>query len=207
MSRDTDHTPLGSLPKEPFELFASWRQRAAAAAEIQYPEAMCLSTVDRAGRPQGRFVIAHPQPDGTFVFLTDARSPKARSLAARPLAALTAYWGRPLELQVRIEGEVDGAPEELADEIFARRPRRSRMTPWVSRQSEPVELGELLDGLERLTEELGVAGLPRRPDTWVGYRLVPASYEFWAARAGRLHDRFLYTRDGAGGWSLARLAP
>ena len=200
------HTRLASLPDDPVELFAAWHERAAAASEIQYPSAMCLSTVSPEGKPQGRFVIVHPQPDGTFVFLTDADSPKARGLAVTPVAALTAYWGAPLELQIRLEGAVEPVEAEIADAIFTRRPRASQMTHFVSRQSRPATLPELAAGLERLEIELGEDESPGRPDHWVGFRLVPERFEFWEARARRLHDRFLYTRDG-GGWSKTRLAP
>jgi pyridoxamine 5'-phosphate oxidase len=45
------------------------------------------------------------------------------------------------------------------------------------------------------------------PESWGGYRLVPESFEFWQGRAGRLHDRFLYTSTRAGGWRIERLQP
>lgn len=201
------HTRLSSLPDDPVELFTAWHERAAAAPEVQYPSAMCLSTVSARGRPQGRFVIAHPQPDGTFIFLTDAGSPKARGLAVTPFAALTGYWGAPLEQQVRVEGAVSAVDSGLADEIFVRRPRASQLTHFVSRQSRPVTLVDLADGLDRLEAELGDDEGPGRPEHWVGFRLEPESWEFWQARARRLHDRFLYTRTGDLGWSKVRLAP
>ena len=200
------HTRLASLPDDPVELFTDWHEMAAAAPEVQYPSAMCLSTVSAKGRPQGRFVIAYPQSDGSFVFLTDADSPKAHGLTVTPVAALTAYWGAPLELQIRVEGAVGPVEAEVADAIFVRRPRASQMTHSVSRQSRPATLPELAAGLERLETELGDDESPGRPDHWVGFRLVPERFEFWEARARRLHDRFLYTRDG-GGWSKIRLAP
>jgi len=34
----------------------------------------------------------------------------------------------------------------------------------------------------------------------------PTTIEFWQARTNRLHDRFLYTREGDG-WRIERLAP
>lgn len=201
------HTRLASLPDDPVELFAEWHQRAAAALEVQYPSAMCLSTVSAGGLPQGRFVIAHPQPDGSFIFLTDADSPKALGLAATPFAALTAYWGAPLELQIRVEGLVTRVEPEVADAIFARRPRASQMTHFVSRQTRPVTLTELAAGLDRLEAELVEDEAPGRPEHWVGFRLTPERFEFWQARARRLHDRFLYTRDGDVTWSRTRLSP
>ena len=45
------------------------------------------------------------------------------------------------------------------------------------------------------------------PSFWGGYRVRPATLEFWQGRESRLHDRFMYTRLPDGGWSLERLAP
>ena len=45
------------------------------------------------------------------------------------------------------------------------------------------------------------------PPHWGGYRIVPATIEFWQGRSNRLHDRFRYTRQKDGSWLLERLAP
>ena len=45
-----------------------------------------------------------------------------------------------------------------------------------------------------------------RPPFWGGFALRPDEIEFWQGQAGRLHDRFRYTRE-ADGWRLERLAP
>jgi pyridoxamine 5'-phosphate oxidase len=44
------------------------------------------------------------------------------------------------------------------------------------------------------------------PDFWGGYRVIPATIEFWQGRESRLHDRFEYQRN-AEGWTIQRLAP
>ena len=45
------------------------------------------------------------------------------------------------------------------------------------------------------------------PPFWGGYRVKPVTFEFWQERKGRLHDRFMYQRNEAGGWFSERLAP
>ena len=203
---DAPRTHLSELPLDPFLLFADWQRRAEAADEIQYPTAMCLSTTGADGWPRGRFVIAH-FVDRAFVFLTDCRSPKARALAANPRAALTVYWGRPLELQVRIEGRVEEATEATADAIFARRPKPSQTTPWASRQSEVTDFEALEERLRELDERWAERESLPRPEHWRGYRLSPSRFEFWAARARRLHDRFEYRLRSGASWTRDRLAP
>jgi pyridoxamine 5'-phosphate oxidase len=44
------------------------------------------------------------------------------------------------------------------------------------------------------------------PEFWGGLRIVPERVEFWQGRKNRLHDRFVYERDGEG-WKLERLSP
>ena len=39
-----------------------------------------------------------------------------------------------------------------------------------------------------------------------GYRVVPERIEFWQGGAHRLHDRFLYSRDGES-WRIEQLQP
>lgn len=203
---------LEDLPSEPEPVLAAWFTAARDWEEIRYPHAMCLATVSPEGWPEARFVLVHGLERGEALFLSDQRSAKGRALKALPRAALTVYW-EPLERQVRLRGEVQLAPAELANELFRERPAASRVTAWASAQSEVVaDRRELEAEMARfdayLWDEPDRSGMEiPRPPHWLAWRLVPDEVEFWLARARRLHDRIRYRRLDGGGWQRERLAP
>ena len=197
----------GTPPGDPYELFAAWYGEAHANEAIRYPAAACLSTVEPTGFPDGRTVLLMHFDSKGFVFFTDDRSEKARQLALAPRAALTFYW-ESLERQVRIQGVVEETSDEVSDFCFEERPRRSRITAWASRQSQPLEDPADLD--RRMaqwdTHFAEVENVPRPPH-WQGFRVVPRALEFWQAGARRLHHRRIYQRSEAGRWTCRRLEP
>lgn len=191
-------------PDDPFELFDRWYEEAREG--VKYVGAACLSTVDGDGRPDARMVIAH-RADGGFIVCTDERSVKARQLRGVPHAALTFYWS-PDDRSVRVRGAMEPASDEAADRIFAGRPRRSRLTPWASRQSRELASREDLVARYEATEErfAGREEIPR-PETWRAYLLDVREMELWQASSGRLHHRLLYRRGDDGEWIRSRLEP
>jgi pyridoxamine 5'-phosphate oxidase len=190
------------LIDDPLEQFAKWFEEARAVVPLA--EAMTLATVNTDGAPNARMVLLKGfGPDG-FRFFTNYESAKGEELTASPRAALVIYW-RELDRQVRIRGEVERLPAEESDAYFASRPRDSQLAAAISPQSRPIERDELDRRYEELTRELGDADVPR-PAHWGGYLLRPDVIEFWQGRDSRMHDRFVYLRQG-GGWRVQRLAP
>ena len=189
--------------RDPFAQFDRWF-RDAIDANLPLPNAMTLATATMQGTPDARVVLLKGVDGGGFVFYTNYLSRKGKELEANPAACLVFLWTE-LERQVRIEGRVERVSAGESDAYFASRPLGARLSAWASAQSEPVSGREELErALEAAESRYGQD--PPRPPHWGGYRLIPASIEFWQGRENRLHDRLLYRR-ADGGWKIERLAP
>jgi len=195
---------VSTIPYDaPFEAFARWF--AEAREKERDAEAMTLATVTPDGAPDARLVLLKGADSRGFVFYTNIESRKGDELRANPRAALCFHW-KSVRRQVRIEGTVELVSEAESDAYFASRPRGAQLGAWASAQSRPYESRAVLE--QRLAEEearFSDRPVPR-PPYWQGYRVVPQRLEFWEERPFRLHDRLVYTRDGAG-WRNERLYP
>lgn len=190
---------------DPFEQFARWFAEAGPAG-IRMPEAAAVATATAEGSPSVRMVLVKGTTPPGFVFFSNYESRKGGELQANPRAALLFYWDQ-LGRQVRLEGPVERTTAEESATYVRSRPRGSQLSALASRQSRPVsDRAELEQRVQELTGRYADTELPV-PDFWGGYRLTPECFEFWQHRDDRLHDRLLYTRDGAGGWRLQRLSP
>jgi pyridoxamine 5'-phosphate oxidase len=184
---------------DPLRQFARWRDEAG--GELG---AVALATATPDGAPSLRMVLLKGADERGLTFFSNYDSRKGAELAANPRAALLVYWpgsGR----QVRAEGSVTRLDPGESDAYFATRPTGSRLSAVASPQSAVVaDRAEL----ERRVAELRArhGDDPPRPESWGGYRLAPATWEFWQHREDRLHDRLRYRRDGTT-WLVERLAP
>jgi pyridoxamine 5'-phosphate oxidase len=192
---------------EPFERFASLLATAEGLERSILPEptAFALATVGEGGRPAVRMLLIKGVDERGFTFFTNYEGRKGRELLSHPSAAMCFHW-QPLEVQVRVEGEVSVLGAEESDAYFATRPRGSQLGAWASEQSRELPDSNAFE--RRLAEfEQRFAGTDvPRPPHWGGFRLNPDRIEFWRNRPNRWHERELYQRE-AGGWRVSRLYP
>lgn len=195
----------GDLVADPFAQFQAWFALNAQNPSGE-PNAMTLSTVGPEGFPSSRIVLLKGVDGDGFRFYTNYLSRKGREITANPQVALTFHWYSH-ERQVNIQGRAERTSREDSLAYFRSRPRGSRLGALVSPQSEVVPDRAFLES--RLAEaEAGLAGAePPLPENWGGFLVRPTRFEFWQGRPNRLHDRFQYRPDPAGGWCLERLAP
>lgn len=190
--------------EDPIALFEAWMAEAAT-TEPNDPNAVCLATASREGRPSARMVLLKGVDAEGFVFYTNLESRKGGELAANPFAALCFHW-KTLQRSVRVEGPVEQVSDAEADAYYASRARGSRIGAWASRQSRPLESRFALEkAVAEQTLRFGLGEIPRPPH-WSGFRLRPDRMELWRDMPFRLHERRVFHRSGDG-WRIEMLYP
>ncbi len=202
-----DASPLleEMLARDPIAQLRTWLDDAYATPGLSEPNAMCLSTVDSAGRISSRIVLLRGLDTRGLAFYTSYFSRKAQAIGDHPQVAINLYWA-PLHRQVRIEGRVLQLPEDESDAYFASRPRGHQLGAWASEQSEPIaDRNTLAERMAHFEERFEGEEVPR-PHSWGGYVVTPEYVEFWQGQPNRLHDRLAYERDGRS-WRITRIQP
>jgi pyridoxamine 5'-phosphate oxidase len=189
---------------DPLRQVQQWYD-AAVHAGARQPDAMTLATSTPDGRVSARMVLLRGIDGDGLVFFTNYDSRKGRELDENPRAALVLHW-REQERQVRVEGVVARTTAERSDTYFAARPFGSRVSAYVSPQSEVVADRARLERDAADAAARFADGVVPRPSHWGGYVVRPDVIELWEGRADRLHDRVRYRREGDG-WVVERLAP
>ena len=206
MTEQTASLTKLAADRDPIEQFDRWLKELSHHGVSELDTiSMTLATADENGQPSARIVLLKSYDHRGFVFYTNYHSRKGRELDQNSRVSLLFYWPA-VARQVRIEGKVEKVSQEESDQYFASRPLGSRIGAWASEQSRPVENRELLEKrFEEFSEKFG-DNVPRPPH-WGGYRVKPATIEFWQGRDNRLHDRLRYSRQDDGSWLIERLAP
>jgi len=189
---------------DPFALFQTWYDEAVK-TEINDPDAIALASVNADGMPSVRMVLLRRWSAAGFLFFTNYESRKADELLATGKAAFCLHW-KSLRRQIRVVGSVSQASDADSDEYFYSRGRGNQIGAWASAQSRPLASRDaLLAEVARVEQQFPDA--VQRPPHWGGFRLAPDEIEFWQDGEFRLHDRFRFLRQAAGGWDIQRLNP
>jgi len=199
-----ENIDLLNLSNNPFLLFKQWFD-VAKEKEINDPNAMNLSTISNDSKPSSRMVLLKQYSDNGFVFYTNSRSKKGKSIYNNPYVSLNFHW-KSLLRQVRIEGKVFKISDNEADNYYNSRSLESRIGAWASSQSEELlQRKDLQDKIEFYKNKFK-GGNILRPPHWNGFRVEPNLIEFWQDMPFRLHDRLEYIKV-KNQWTSRKLYP
>jgi pyridoxamine 5'-phosphate oxidase len=194
---------------DPLKQFKLWLEQAVASNEVD-PYAFSLATASANAVPSVRPLlykgVAQYQDQVVITFFSNTCSQKGQDLHDNPRAEMMFYWPS-LYRQLRIAGDVVLLTREQTEQYFASRSQNSKLSAFVSHQSEPIESHESLERkVSDLQNKMKGQEIPC-PPYWQGYGLLPKRFEFWLGRDHRLHDRLCYTKDENGHWAISCLSP
>lgn len=197
---------LEALHPNPMVEFARWYKLALRRVWLEFPDAVCLSTLDPKGFADSRMVLLKDFDNRGLTFFTNFNSAKGNQLTFNNQACMTFFWDE-FQRQIRVQGFTERISEQESDAYFKSRSRQSQISACASNQSEVMEESLSLERrYQEISEKFKGLEIPRPPE-WGGFRLIPQKIEFWKARPHRLHDRFRYSLNDAGDWVIERLYP
>ncbi|MDC3171562.1 pyridoxamine 5'-phosphate oxidase [Pelagibacteraceae bacterium] len=172
------------------------------------PNAICVSSVDTEGMPNGRYVLLKDVSENGFLFYTNLKSQKGKELFGSKKGALT-WWSRAQNKSVRVQGSVNQVSDEVANNYWSTRKEDAKISAILSKQSEEVtSRDQLEEEFTKLKVEYAGKEIPR-PDHWSGVIISPQKIEFWEATdeyTSRLHNRFVFELQNDQ-WVTKRLYP
>ena len=172
------------------------------------PNAICVSSVDTEGMPNGRYVLLKDVSENGFLFYTNLKSQKGKELFGSKKGALT-WWSRAQNKSVRVQGSVNQVSDEVANNYWSTRKEDAKISAILSKQSEQVtSRDQLEEEFTKLKVEYAGKEIPR-PDHWSGVIISPQKIEFWEATdeyTSRLHNRFVFELQNDQ-WVTKRLYP
>ncbi len=205
-SYDKNALSRQNLNENPFQQFRTWFAEVDEAGNVDEANAMTISTIGLDGFPKSRVVLLKSYDEYGFVFYTNYNSEKGKAITENPRVCLSFFWPS-AERQIIIKGIAQKIPEAESVRYFQSRPKGSQLGAIVSPQSHEIDSRKVLeDRLKSLEEEYKDKDVDK-PKDWGGFRVEPHSFEFWQGRPNRLHDRFVFEKDGAYDWTIKRLAP
>ena len=166
---------------------------------------MTVSTVDEEQRPSSRVVLLKKFTDDGLFFYTNYKSKKGQDISKNSNVSVN-FWWRELQVQIRISGSISEASRSESEEYFNSRPKGSRISAIVSKQSEEIESFESFQKtVEKAINDLDEKDI-KLPDHCGMYKIMPVEIEIWKEGEFRRHERTLYKSEGKK-WVKSYLSP
>jgi pyridoxamine 5'-phosphate oxidase len=191
--------------EHPIKKFELWWEKAVSKSPLKQKSAVCVSTINPDGFPEGRFVDLKEVNEDGFVFCTYLDSNKGRDIKQNPKISLTIWWDH-LGYQVRIVGTAKEIAKSMASKYWGSRTRDAQLTTSSFQQSQLlISETQLAKQFEAVSTAMQRKEIPK-PDNWGGYMITPLSIEFLTFNENRLHLREFF-KNVNGVWVKSLLQP
>ena len=193
-----------SISQEPF-LEIKYFLEQARDQKLRDWNGMTVSTVDEDQRPTSRVVLLKKFTDDGLFFYTNYKSKKGQDISKNNNVSVN-FWWRELQVQIRVSGSISEASRQESEEYFNSRPKGSRISAIVSKQSEEIESFE---SFQKKVDE-AINSLKEKdiklPDHCGMYKIIPNQIEIWKEGEFRRHERTLFKLEGKK-WLKSYLSP
>jgi len=193
------------MPHDPISHFHELWKTASKNTPLRQKNAVCVSTINSDGFPEGRFVDLKEVDNNGFVFCSYLDSNKGKHILKNPKASMTIWWDH-VGLQVRVVGYAHQISKQSADKYWHGRSKSAQIATTCFAQSTPIDSeDQITKQFEEAMKEYESTSVPK-PDAWGGYSISPSSIEILTFRENRLHLREFYKRQ-TDEWDLTLLQP
>ena len=193
-----------SISQEPF-LEIKYFLEQARDQKLRDWNGVTVSTVDEDQRPSSRVVLLKKFTDDGLFFYTNYKSKKGKDISKNNNVSVN-FWWRELQVQIRVSGLISEASRSESEEYFNSRPKGSRISAIVSKQSEEIVSFE---SFQKIVEE-AISNLDEKdiklPDHCGMYKIMPSQIEIWKEGEFRRHERTLFKLEGKK-WIKSYLSP
>ena len=177
--------------EDPILKFKHCWQRACQDSPLRQKSAVCISTINQDGFPEGRFVDLKALDEQGFVFCTNLDSSKGKHIQFNAKVAMSCWWDH-IGLQVRVVGYAEPICEQAATAFWQSRNKEAQMATLCCQQSKELKSeSQLFERFAAVSEKHTSAAIPK-PSNWGGFVVRPVSIEFLTFRESRLHLRELF---------------
>ena len=179
-----------SISQEPF-LEIKYFLEQARDKDLRDWNGMTVSTVDEEQRPSSRVVLLKKFTDDGLFFYTNYKSKKGKDISKNNNVSVN-FWWRELQVQIRVSGLISEASRSESEEYFNSRPKGSRISAIVSKQSEEIEsFKSFQKSVEKAIKNMDEKDI-KLPDHCGMYKIMPADIEIWKEGEFRRHERTLF---------------
>ena len=194
---------LSNTHAHPMFEFDLWFKEAHEIETSVEVNAFTLSTVSENGWPDSRVVLMKSYSEEGIKFFTNYNSKKARDLLNSNKVSVNFYWPD-MNRQIRLLGLVTKTSSEESREYFDSRPHESKISAFISKQSEKMDQLQREEFFNKLEENIEDFDIKEK---WGGYCIKIMKAEFWQGQRSRCHDRVVYELSDKGAWDKFMLYP